>query len=177
MRQHRLSFAVVLPGVASADATDDYPIPHRMIITTRTAEHILAAARDFTPIYYERYIIDKHNKPPGVQQAAMDRAHSFYSLSSADRRAYAEEMATNIYGEPRAFPWPNWAKIFFNNKGVAAKKPKIAPATRRTMNPSGTVDFMCPENTAIDRSLRAASALLRGTSKSKRSQSNGHMHQ
>ena len=136
MRQHRLSFvvcsgvlvfalgaaAVVLAGVASADATDDYPIPHRIIITTCTAEQILAAARDFTPIYYERYIIDKHNKPPGVQQAAMDRAHCFYSLSSADRRAYAEEIATNIYGEPVAFQRPNWAKIFFNNKGVAAKE-------------------------------------------------------
>ena len=136
MRQHRLSFvvrsgvavfalgaaAVTLPGVASADATDDYPVPHRMIITTCTAEQILAAARDFTPVYYERYIIDKHNKPPGVQQAAIDRAHWFYSLSSADRRAYAEEIATNIYGEPLAFQWPNWAKIFFNNKGVAAKE-------------------------------------------------------
>ena len=114
--------AIALPGVASADATDDYPIPHRMIVTTCTAEQILAAARDFTPVYYERYIIDKHNKPPGVQQAAMDRAHWFYSLSSADRRAYAEEIATNIYGEPLAFQWPNWAKIFFNNKGVAAKE-------------------------------------------------------
>ena len=136
MRQHRLSFvvrsgvavfalgaaAVALPRVASADATDDYPIPHRMVITTCTAEQILAAARDFTPIYYERYIIDKHNKPPGVQRAAVDRAHWFYSLSSADRRGYAEEIATNIYGEPLAFQWPNWAKIFFNNKGVAAKE-------------------------------------------------------
>jgi hypothetical protein len=123
MRQHRLSFvvhsgvavcalgaaAVVLPGVASADATDDYPIPHPMITTACTAEQILAAARDFTPIYYERYIIDKHNKPPGVQ-------------SSADRRAYAEEIATNIYGEPLVFRWPNWAKIFFNNKAVAARE-------------------------------------------------------
>jgi hypothetical protein len=136
MRQHRMSFVVrsgvavcargaaagALPGVASADATDDYPIPHRMIVTTCTPEQILAAARDFTPIYYERYITDKHNKPPGVQQAAVDRAHWFYSLSSADRRAYAEEIATNIYGEPMAFQWPNWAKIFFNNKGVAAKE-------------------------------------------------------
>jgi Domain of unknown function (DUF5078) len=113
--------AMALPAVASADATDDYPIPHRMIITTCTAEQILAAARDFTPIYYERYIIDKHNKPPAVQQAAIDRAHWFYSLSSADRRAYSEEIATNIYGEPLVFQWPNWAKIFFNNKGAAAK--------------------------------------------------------
>jgi hypothetical protein len=114
--------AMALPAVASADATDDYPIPHGMIITTCTAEQILDAARDFTPIYYERYIIDKHNKPPAVQQAAIDRAHWFYSLSSADRRAYSEEIATNIYGEPLVFQWPNWAKIFFNNKGVAAKE-------------------------------------------------------
>jgi len=32
-------------GAAAADATDDYPIPHRMIITTCTAEQLLAAAR------------------------------------------------------------------------------------------------------------------------------------
>jgi hypothetical protein len=49
--------------------------------------------------------------------AAMDQAHWFYSLSSADRRAYS-----NIYGEPLVFQWPNWAKIFFNNKGVAAEE-------------------------------------------------------
>lgn len=73
--------ATAFAGTASADATDDYPIPHRMIITTCTAEQIFATARDFTPIYYERYMIDKHNKPPEVQQAAIDSAHYFYSLS------------------------------------------------------------------------------------------------
>ncbi len=93
-----------------------------MIVTTCTAEQILAAARDYEPVYYQRYMIDKHNKPPEVQQAAIDSAHWFYSLSSADRRAYSEEIATNIYGEPLVFQWPNWAKIFFNNKGVAAKE-------------------------------------------------------
>jgi hypothetical protein len=106
---------------AGADATDDYLIPHRMIVTTCTAEQILAAARDFAPIYYQRYIIDKHNKPPEVQQAAIDSAHYFYSLSSADRRAYSEQMATH-FGDPMTKAWPNWAKIFFNNKGVAAKE-------------------------------------------------------
>ena len=112
---------VAFAGAAAADATDDYPTPHRMIVTTCTAEQILAAARDFTPIYYERYIIDEHNRPPEVQQAAIDSAHYFYSLSPQDRRAYSEEIATNIYGEPMAQRWGNWAKIFFNNKGVAAK--------------------------------------------------------
>ena len=106
---------------AAADATDDYPIPHRMIITTCTAEQILAAAKDFTPIYYQRYIIDKHNRPPEVQQVAIDSAHYFYSLSPHDRRAYSEQMATN-FADPMTLAWPNWAKIFFNNKGVAAKE-------------------------------------------------------
>jgi hypothetical protein len=113
--------AAVFPATAAADATDDYPIPHRMIVTTCTAEQILAAARDFIPIYYERYIIDKHNKSSQVQQAAIDNAHYFYSLSPADRRAYSEQMATN-FADPMTASWPNWAKIFFNNKGVVAKE-------------------------------------------------------
>jgi hypothetical protein len=110
-----------LPATAMADSTDDYPIPHRMIVTTCTTEQILAAARDFTPIYYERYMIDKHNKSPQVQQAAIDSAHYFYSLSPVDRRAYSEQMVTN-FADPMTAAWPNWAKIFFNNKGVAAKE-------------------------------------------------------
>jgi hypothetical protein len=78
MRRHRLSTVlrggaaiialgisgVVFAGSAAADATDDYPIPHRMIVTTCTAAQILAAARDYSPIYYERYIIDKHMSRP-----------------------------------------------------------------------------------------------------------------
>ena len=113
--------ATAFPAIAAADATDDYPIPHRIIVTTCTAEQILAAARDFAPIYYERYIIDKHNKSPEVQQAAIDNAHYFFSLSPQDRRAYSEQMATN-FADPMTASWPNWAKIFFNNKGVAAKE-------------------------------------------------------
>jgi hypothetical protein len=113
--------ATVLSATAAADGTDDYPIPHRMIVTTCTAEQILAAARDYEPIYYERYMIDKHNKPPEVQQAAIDSAHYFYSLSPEARRAYSEQMVTN-FADPMTAAWPNWAKIFFNNKGVAAKE-------------------------------------------------------
>ena len=44
--------AAVSPSVSSADATDDYPIPNRMLKTTCTAEQIMAAARDVEPIYY-----------------------------------------------------------------------------------------------------------------------------
>ena len=113
--------ATGLPATATADATDDYPIPHRMIVTTCTAEQILAAARDFEPIYYERYIIDKHNKSAEVQRAAVDNAHYFYSLSPEDRGAYSEQMVTN-FADPMTASWPNWPKIFFNNKGVAAKE-------------------------------------------------------
>jgi hypothetical protein len=130
MRIHPISRAVIavltgtlaataFPAVAMADATDDFPIPHRTIVTACTAEQILAAARDFTPIYYERYMIDKHNKSPEVQQAAVDNAHYFFSLSPQDRRAYSEQMATN-FADPMTASWPNWAKVFFNNKGVAA---------------------------------------------------------
>jgi hypothetical protein len=110
-----------LPATAAADSTDDYPIPRRMIVTTCTAEQILAAARDFTPIYYERYMVDKHNKSHQVQQAALDNAHYFYSLDPAGRRAYSEQIVTN-FADPTTAAWPNWAKIFFNNKGVAAKE-------------------------------------------------------
>jgi hypothetical protein len=113
--------ATAFAATSAADATDDYPIPHRMIVTTCTAEQILAAARDYAPIYYARYIIDKHNKSPEVQQAAIDNAHYFYSLSPADRRAYSEQMVTN-FADPMTASWRNWAKIFFNNKGVAAKE-------------------------------------------------------
>src|SRR5258707_6962558 len=136
MREHRLRTVlrggvaiiglgisgVTFAGSAAADATDDYPIPHRMIITTCTAEQILAAAKDFALIYYQRYIIDKHNRPPQVQQAAIDNAHYFCSLSPQDRRAYSEQMATN-FADPMTWSWPNWAKIVFNNTVVALKEP------------------------------------------------------
>jgi hypothetical protein len=113
--------AALSPAQASADASDDYPIPHRMIVTTCTAEQIMAAARDVTPVYYERYMIDYNNKGADVQQAARDRIHWFFSMDPAGRRQYSENIATDIYYEQLAFAWPNWAKLFFNNKGVAAR--------------------------------------------------------
>jgi hypothetical protein len=117
---------LALPAAtASADATDDYPIPRRMIQITCTAEQIMAAARDVEPIYYERYMIDYNNKSPQVQQAARDYIHGFFAKSPADRRAWSEELATNIYADPLAFQWPNHAKLFFNNKGVAANTTDI----------------------------------------------------
>ena len=114
------AIATTLAGPAAADATDDYPIPHRMIITTCDAEQIMAAARDVEPVYYERYIIDYNNKSPDVQKWARDRISWFFSMDYTGRRAYSEETATNAFYETLAWNWPNWAKLFFNNKGVVA---------------------------------------------------------
>lgn len=112
-------------GVAGADATDDYPIPNRMLKTSCTAEQIMAAARDVEPVYYERYMIDYNNKPADVQQGTRDRIHWFYSLDYAGRRQYSENIATNAFYESMSWKWPNWAKLFFNNKGVAANTTDI----------------------------------------------------
>jgi hypothetical protein len=112
--------ATTLAGPASADSTDDYPIPHRIIITTCDTEQYMAAARDTSPVYFERYMIDRSNRPPEVQQLAFDRIHWFFSLDPVARRQYSEDTATNVYYEFVATRWGNWAKLFFNNKGVVA---------------------------------------------------------
>ncbi len=117
--------ATLFPAPAAADATEDYPIPNRMLRTSCTAEQIMAAARDVKPVYFERYMIDYNNKGADVQQAARDRIHWFFSMDYAGRRQYSENIATDIYYEQLAFAWPNWAKLFFNNKGVAARTTDI----------------------------------------------------
>ena len=108
------------PGVAAADATDEYPIPSNMLKTTCTVDQYMAAVRDTNPVYYERYMIDYNNKSPEVQRAARDRITWFVSMDYAGRRQYSEDTATNAFYEQLAWNWPNWAKLFFNNKGVAA---------------------------------------------------------
>lgn len=50
--------ATGLSACAAVDGTDDYPIPHQIIVTTCAAEQLLAAARDSTPLYYERYMLE-----------------------------------------------------------------------------------------------------------------------
>jgi hypothetical protein len=114
------SLAAVPAGAASADATDDYPIPNRILKTPCTAQQIMAAARDVAPIYYERYMIDYNNKSPEIQQATRDRINWFFAMDYAGRRMYSENIATNAFYEGLSWQWPNWAKLFFNNKGVAA---------------------------------------------------------
>ena len=115
-----VGLVVSVPGVASADATDDYPIPNRILKTTCTVDQYMAAVRDVEPVYYERYMIDYNNKSPDVQQWARDRIYWFFSMDYAGRRQYSEDTATNAFYETLAWNWPNWAKLFFNNKGVAA---------------------------------------------------------
>lgn len=105
---------------ALADSTEDYPIPRRIIHTTCDVEQYLAAVRDTNPVYFERYMIDRSNRPADVQQMAFDRIHWFFSLDPVGRRQYSENTATNVFYEQVATRWGNWAKIFFNNKGVVA---------------------------------------------------------
>ncbi|MCV7343177.1 hypothetical protein BST42_13790 [Mycolicibacterium rhodesiae] len=112
---------VITAGPAAADASDDFPIPHRIIITQCDVEQYMAAARDTSPVYFERYMIDRSNRPADVQQIAFDRIHWFFSLDPVARRQYSEDTATNVYYEFVATRWGNWAKLFFNNKGVVAK--------------------------------------------------------
>jgi hypothetical protein len=114
-----------VPGFASADAGDDYPIPNRILKTTCTVDQYMAAARDVEPIYYERYMIDYNNRPVDVENAARDRIYWFFSLDYAGRRQYSEDTATNVYYEQMATHWGNWAKLFFNNKGVVARSTDV----------------------------------------------------
>ncbi|UUO03079.1 DUF5078 domain-containing protein [Mycolicibacterium novocastrense] len=112
--------AMIFPATAAADATDDYPIPNRIMRTTCTVDQYMAAVRDEDPFYFERYMIDYRNRHPDVQKGARDRIYWFFSLDYAGRRQYAENTATNVFYETMAQRWANWAKLFFNNKGVVA---------------------------------------------------------
>ncbi len=112
--------AMLFPATAGADATDDYPIPNRIMRTPCTVDQYMAAVRDEDPFYFERYMIDYHNRPLDVQKGARDRIYWFFSLDYAGRRQYSENTATNVFYEQMATRWGNWAKLFFNNKGVVA---------------------------------------------------------
>src|SRR5258708_2794726 len=97
--------ATAFAGSAAADATDDYPIPNRILKTTCTVDQYMAAARDVEPIYYQRYMIDYNNRPVDIENAARDRIYWFFSLDYAGRRQYSEDTATNVYYEQMATHW------------------------------------------------------------------------
>ena len=82
-----MSSALAVPAVASADASDDYPIPNRILKTTCTVDQYMAAVRDTEPVYYERYMIDYNNRPADIQQGARDRIYWFFSLDYAGTAA------------------------------------------------------------------------------------------
>ena len=81
-------------GCTSNDSTDDFPIPRRMISTTCDAEQILAAARDFEPVYYQRYMID-YNNHPNVNQAAI-RQGALVLLAVARRTAGVTRLTSTL---------------------------------------------------------------------------------
>jgi hypothetical protein len=113
--------AGTFPKAAVADSSEDFPVPRRMIQTTCDAEQYLAAVRDTSPVYYERYMRDFDNHA-NLQEATINKAHWFFSLSPAERRDYSE----NFYnGDPLTWAWVNNMKIFFNNKGVVAKATEV----------------------------------------------------
>jgi Domain of unknown function (DUF5078)/Short chain fatty acid transporter len=89
--------AGVFGSPASGDSSGDFPIPYRMIVTTCDTEQYLQAARDTSPVSFERYMIDKSNRPADVQQAAEDRIHWFFSLDPAARRQYSEPNLINPF--------------------------------------------------------------------------------
>ena len=109
--------ALAIPAVASADATDDYPIPNRILKTTCTVDQYMAAVRDTDPVYYERYMIDYNNRSADVQQGARDRIYWFFSLDYAGRRQYSEDTATNVYYEQMATRWAELGQAVLQQQG------------------------------------------------------------
>ena len=112
-------------GPAQADATDDYPIPHRIIITTCDTEQYLAAVRDTSPVYFERYMIDKSNRPADVQQGAVDRIHWFFSLDPVARRQYSETRRPTYY-EQMATRWGNGRRSSSTTRALSPRPPTSA---------------------------------------------------
>ena len=84
---------------------------------------------------------DYKNRPVDVQNGARDRIYWFFSLDYAGRRQYSEDTATNVYYEQMATRWGNWAKLFFNNKGVAAHGTDVCMNYPATTRRSGIGDF------------------------------------
>ena len=85
-----------LAGTAAADATDDYPIPKRIWQTPCDAEQVLQGVRDTSPVYYERYMIDKSNRPADVQQAAVDRINWFFNTLPDGLRGNTSRNTTSL---------------------------------------------------------------------------------
>ena len=116
--------AAVFAAPAIADSTEDFPIPRRIIATPCDGEQYLAAARDTSPVYFDRYMRDKSNRPADVQQSAVDRIHWFFHSTrregASTPRTPPPTSTTNRWP-----PIGTRLKIFFNNKGVVAKATEV----------------------------------------------------
>ncbi len=77
----------------------------------------MQAARDTSPVYFERYMIDRSNRPADVQQIAFDRIHWFFSLDPVARRQYSEDTATNVYYEFVATRWGQLGQAVLQQQG------------------------------------------------------------
>jgi Domain of unknown function (DUF5078) len=118
--------AVTLPAIASADASDDYPVPNRILKTQCSVDQYMAAVRDVEPVYYARYMTDYNNRPPDIQQGARDRIYWFFSLDYAGRRQYSEDTATNVHYEQMATHWGKWANCSSTTKASPPRAPTSA---------------------------------------------------
>ena len=92
-----------------------------MIATTCDAEQYLAAARDTSPVYYQRYMIDFNNRPAPIEQSAIDRSTGSIPCLRRAAGTTPRTSATASITIRVASHWSNRVKIFFNNKGVVAK--------------------------------------------------------
>jgi hypothetical protein len=103
------------------------PDCHKDVVAVDDAQVLLRGQRErpgqigFVSNHLSRVLINSHGQTTRRLPSVDDRDDYFFSLSPQDRRAYSEQMATN-FADPMTASWPNWAKVFFNNKGVTAKE-------------------------------------------------------
>ena len=130
----------VLPGKAVADASDDYPIPKRIIDTACTVDQYMAAARDTSPIYYQRYMIDYNNRPADVEDAAAIASTG----SSPWMPAVADSIPKTLRPTSTTSRWPLTGAIgrsCSSTTRVSSQRPPMSVrTTRRSIPPCGTGD-------------------------------------
>ena len=106
---------------------EDVGNAHTVSLSPETAPSLQATKRIGHVFQdYARYVIDCNSHSADVQQATRDEMHWFYVQTPEQSRAYSEELATN-FADPLTVAWPNHAKLFFNNKGVAAHTSDACP--------------------------------------------------
>ena len=85
-----------------------------LIVTASTAAALLASPQALADATDEYPI-------PSKQIETLCDAEQYLAAARDTSPIYSENTATNIYYEQVATRWGNWAKVFFNNKGVVAK--------------------------------------------------------